>query len=90
MGKQVLNSEEEYIEFCKENRLYTLDGFTRIILNENVQYSDCDYHHNTRYGDTYIEYKPVKYPCTICWEYNEQPCIDEIRIEFIYQDGLNG
>lgn len=89
MEKQLLKSEEEYIEYCKENKIYTLDGFSRVVLNENTQYADCDYHQNTRYGDTCIENKPAKYPCIMCWEYDERPLMDEIRIEFIYPDESN-
>ena len=68
MNKKKFETKEEYIGYCKENKLLNIPSKYGSLNT----YFFCGFKRNTYFEDgRYISYEPKSYPCILAWMEND-------------------
>ena len=92
MYKELLNSDEEYFNYCIGNSIGDISrkyGSQYSYVGEDSESEKCDFYH-TYTSDSHsetleVKRKPTHYPCVICW-HCEEGDHDYYHGSFVYME----
>ena len=94
MNKRLLNSDEEYFNYCIENSIGNISrtyGSQYCNVGEDEESEPCYFHYTYKSHSGYlnevleVKRKPTHYPCVICW-HCEEGDHDYYHGNFVYME----